>query len=100
MNRRVTLPVDWVWRRAEVATRAGYRCEWPGWLPGRYSMKPGQRCAEHGSECDHITDRWNHDLNNLQWLCSTHHSEKTQADARTRVVRERRPRERHPGLRG
>jgi 5-methylcytosine-specific restriction protein A len=99
-TRRGTLPADWAWRRSQVAERASQRCEWPGWASGRAHMLLGERCGRQGNECDHIEERWNHAFSNLQWLCAEHHSQKTLEDTRTRVVRERRPPERHPGLRG
>lgn len=58
----------------------------------------GTRCWRKGSECDHRTDRWNHD--DLQWLCSLHHRVKTQeesAAARRRLGPVKRPPEPHPG---
>lgn len=100
-TRRRTLPADWTWRRREVAQRAGGRCEWPGWEPGRTARLAGDRCDALGNDCDHIGDPLNHNFDNLQWLCHTHHHKKTLTDQRTRRrPTERRPPERHPGLRG
>lgn len=99
-TRRVTLPADWARRVALVKQRAHGRCEWPGWLPGRQEREAGGICRSLGTDCDHIGDRDNHDLDNLQLLCRSHHTAKTLADQRTRRVSEKRPQERHPGLRG
>lgn len=86
-TRRATLPTDWAWRRRTIAERAGWRCEM--WT------KFG-RCPYPGHECDHIADRANHELWNLQWLCRECHRQKT---IRERPVhKERRDPEAHPGL--
>ena len=56
-------------------------------------------------ELDHIRNRrggGHHTLANAQWLCPTHHAEKTAREARegaaARAARGRHPREAHPGL--
>lgn len=99
-DRRATLPPDWRHRVAFVKNRAYGRCEWPGWLPGRVNTRTGIRCAMAGTDCDHIANRADHDVSNLQWLCAYHHQIKTIQDRRTRGRSDRRPPERHPGLRG
>jgi 5-methylcytosine-specific restriction protein A len=99
-TRRATLPADWPQRVIVVKNRAYGRCEWPGWLPGRYRRHAGAPCRQLGTDCDHIDDRDNHDLSNLQLLCRGHHVRKSLADQRTRRVSEKRPRERHPGYGG
>ncbi len=95
-TRRSRLPSDWEQRRATVFARAGHRCE--------ATMRDGTRCVEPGIECDHIKHGDNHDLSNLQALCTWHHAKKTAreaAEARRfqRVPSARKPREKHPGLR-
>lgn len=60
------------------------------------------RCPNAGDEVDHKKDRLNHD--ELELLCSRHHTAKTQREAQQakaeRRVRGRRPPEAHPGTRG
>lgn len=99
-TRRSTLPRDWHRRRSFVRDRAQGKCEWPGFTPGRVERLPGEPCRLFGIDCDHIGDRDNHDVTNLQWLCHPHHDQKTIQDRRTRGQSDRRPPERHPGLRG
>lgn len=93
-SRAPHLPPDWDERRAYVAARAGGRCEGV--------MGDGTRCVEAGCECDHVEHGDDHDVSNLQWLCSWHHKRKTQREARAELsalraarVPRRRP---HPGL--
>jgi 5-methylcytosine-specific restriction protein A len=86
-----TLPPDWNQRRQAVGDRAGWQCE---------QWEHGARCPLRGTDCDHIDDRDNHDLSNLQLLCADHHKVKTQRQARegrARMGTLRRPREQHPG---
>jgi 5-methylcytosine-specific restriction protein A len=99
-TRRETLPADWHRRVITVKNRAYGRCEWPGWFVGRQERRAGASCRALGTDCDHIGDRDNHELDNLQLLCRGHHVQKSLADQRTRRVSEKRPQERHPGLRG
>jgi len=94
--RRLRLPADWEERRATVRDRAGGRCQ--------ATMRDGTRCVEPGTDCDHIVRGDNHDLANLQWLCSWHHNKKTAQEAlearkATRRPSARKEPERHPGLR-
>ncbi len=99
-DRHDTLPRDWGYRAAFAKNRALGQCEWPGYTAGRAERLPGERCLFAGSDADHIGDRHNHGLDNLQWLCGPHHQQKTINDRRTRRGSDRRPPERHPGLRG
>jgi 5-methylcytosine-specific restriction protein A len=91
-TRRSRLPPDWEARRIKVRRRAGRQCE---------HIEHGARCPLPGNECDHIIPGDDHSLENLQWLCAPHHREKTQREAAAGLakVSEKRPRERHPGLR-
>ena len=93
-DRSSHLPDDWQLRRAFVAQRAGGQCEGV--------MGDGTRCVEPGRECDHIERGDDHDVSNLQWLCSWHHKRKTQREAAAALAAERArnaPRKRkHPGL--
>lgn len=72
-NNRRQLPPDWAARRRAVRERAGDQCE---------AVENGTRCTRQGSECDHAVHRDDHRIESLQWLCSDHHTEKTQAEAR------------------
>lgn len=90
-DRRTTLPDDWPQRRAAVWERDGGVCQWP--------TEHGL-CAWSGDDVDHIDDRDNHDLTNLQVLCSHHHNRKSsqQGNAARWKHRNQRPAEQHPGL--
>jgi 5-methylcytosine-specific restriction protein A len=95
-DRRSRLPADWPKRVAQTRRRAEGRCE------HRYS--DGSRCTSAGSECDHRVRGDDHSLDNLQWLCTPHHRDKTQREAAAaRAAAPRptraRPREPHPGAR-
>lgn len=100
-QRHLPLPGDWKERRRQTATRAGWRCE--------ARIAPGTRCANAGSECDHIINQRSaegvamgdrvHGLRNLQWLCASCHSEKTREEARAARAY-RKSFGRHPGERG
>lgn len=71
-KRRYELPPNWKSLRKIVERRADYRCEW---------VSGGRRCPAPGTDCDHIGDRHDHRLENLQWLCHPHHEVKTKAEA-------------------
>lgn len=86
-NRLNTLPPDWQARRRAVAERAGWRCQ---------ADDAGFRCGRLGTDCDHVNDRDDHSLSNLQWLCRGHHNQKTIA-SRT-PWHDRRASEAHPGM--
>lgn len=86
-TRRATLPRDWPQIRRQVAAQANGMCQFPA-------------CGRPGNEADHIDNPYDHRLSNLQWLCNTHHTQKTLASQRTRRGSEKRPRERHPGITG
>ena len=92
--RRLPASREWQRIRQAVAKRAGYQCE--------SLMRDGSRCTFVGAECDHIADRNDHSMQNLQWLCSWHHAMKTKREARAGVMAARArnmPREpKHPGL--
>lgn len=91
-DRASRLPRDWKQRRELVAVRAGYQCE--------ARLVDGSRCPAVGTDCDHIVSGDNHDLGNLQWLCSWHHKRKTSLEAS--VARKERAKNSftrlHPGL--
>lgn len=92
-DRRDRLPANWQQLRAAVRLRAGGRCE----ALDDY----GQRCRERGTDCDHIIAGDDHSLAALQWLCRWHHARKSASEgaAAAHRVTQKRPPERHPGLR-
>ena len=91
--RKASLPRDWPRLVAQVKARAQGRCEW---------VTQGKRCTAPGTDCDHIGDRDDHSLENLQLLCGWHHDRKTsaQGNAARRRVSQRRAPEAHPGMLG
>ncbi|MBC9719507.1 hypothetical protein H9Y04_44110 [Streptomyces sp. TRM66268-LWL] len=59
------------------------------------------RYTAQGTDCDHIGNPEDHNLNNLRMLCGPHHRKRTalQAQAaRGPQSSKRRPVEQHPGL--
>lgn len=91
-NRRAELPSNWRREiRPAVLERDGYQCR---------AVDNDQRCTEAATDVDHIGDRHDHSLTNLQALCRWHHDRKTSADrnAMQRRPSTTRPREPHPGL--
>lgn len=90
--RRAQLPPDWHKRRARTWRTAGGQCQW---------VTNGQRCTWTGrlngdnGQCDHIDNPHDHDR--LQWLCPTHHKQKTALEAAAPRTRHPRPTEQHPG---
>lgn len=88
-NRRAELPPDWAKRRQQVKRRVGGRCQAEQHEPD---------CDGIGTDCDHIGDRHDHSLGNLQWLSGPCHAAKTKREAAARrpAVLKPRPRRRHP----
>ena len=85
-TRRSRLPPNWRSLRTHVLERDQHRC---------------QTCGHRATEVDHIVAGDNHQLGNLQALCTGCHRTKTQGEAaRARATRSRTPRpsEPHPGL--
>jgi len=98
-GRRTELPSDWPARVDATRERAGGRCEARSQITdwGK-TYAHGTRCERPGSECDHRSDRDDHD--DLQWLCTPHHRRKTQKEsAAGREARKvpKRAAEEHPG---
>ena len=93
-DRRARLPRDWNTRVQRVKERDGYRCV--------ARDERGVRCANKGTDVDHIKPGDDHSYANLQLLCGEHHKAKTQREAQQGRAREaaryRYPTERHPGL--
>jgi 5-methylcytosine-specific restriction enzyme A len=91
-DRTSRLPAGWKQVAAAVKARDGHRCTW---------LERGVRCAGPADEVDHVIAGDDHSERNLRSLCTDHHRRKSSAEgnaARWRVSN-RRPRERHPGLR-
>jgi hypothetical protein len=91
-QRRRSLPRDWPKLRAQVKARAAGRCQAATHEPD---------CDGTGRECDHIDDRDDHALSNLQWLSTPCHKAKTRREseqARGVGASRFRDRESHPGL--
>ena len=89
------LPHNWKQIRQTVIARAEGQCE--------AILSTGTRCTEPGRDVDHIQRGDNHDLTNLQLLCTWHHTRKTGREAanarRSKPNPARHPDETHPGLR-
>jgi 5-methylcytosine-specific restriction protein A len=64
-------------------------------------MRDDTRCAEPGTDVDHVQRGQDHSLSNLQSLCVYHHRKKTAQEAsaaRGPAPTLRRSAEQHPGL--
>lgn len=90
-----TATSEWKRIRQQATTELDYRCQ---------HANQG-RCAGP-LELDHIRNHKSggtNTLDNLQWLCHTHHTAKTQREAaatrRAKLAAARYPTETHPGLR-
>ena len=79
-NRSQRLPKDWAQRRAHIINRAHGQCE--------AHLHNGTRCTAPGTDVDHITHGDNHDLTNLQLLCTWHHKQKTRTEAATELTKD------------
>ena len=92
-NRSSRLPKDWKSRRLAVLNRDEKQCK-------VISIETGMRCTEVATEVDHINPGDNHDLHNLQAICTWHHRKKSSAEGRAAKVKIepkfRKP-EKHPG---
>lgn len=95
-TRRDELPDDWPDRRALVMQRDHYRCRWV------INAQSDERCGTTATDVDHIGDRNDHRLINLQALCREHHAIKSSREGTAARWQHRRarPPERHPGLIG
>jgi hypothetical protein len=92
-DRRERLPDNWEELRREVFRRCGRRCEW--------RLPSGARCPRRATDVDHRVPGEDHNLRNLQGLCTEHHAAKSaQEGNRERWDRRQkglRPPEEHPG---
>lgn len=88
-NRRAELPADWDKIRVAQLERDDNRCTW--------RLPSGKRCPRRATEVDHYGDKNDH--TKLRSLCSDHHKQHTQSQARrARQKGSRRRRgEDHPG---
>lgn len=93
-QRRHQLPGDWRSRRARVLRRDKHTCV---------------TCGNKATDVDHIADRHDHTLPNLQALCAQCHKTKTQREAQAAraanapfrnppIDKRLRPTKPHPGL--
>lgn len=93
-KRRSELPSNWYTEiRPAVLERDGHRCT--------ATLRNETRCAEPGTDVDHIGDPQVHSMENLRLLCSWHHDRRSSAQgnaARGRPPSLRRPAEKHPGI--
>jgi len=95
-TRRVTLPADWEARRLAVLERDRYQCQ-------HERADTGAPCGAYASECDHINDRTDHRMSNLQALCPWHHLRKSgqqggRASQAARRARAAAAAPKHPGV--
>lgn len=92
-RRRGQLPANWTDIRKAVKARAGGRCE--------KRLPSGARCPRRGTDADHVGDRDNHSMSNLEWACSFHHLAKSsiegQVEKAKRAAKWKREPEGHPG---
>ena len=96
-NRRSELPSDWDKIRKRVLRRDSSLCQWIQ-IDDNY-------CLKEATEVDHIQDPYDHSLENLQSLCSWHHSQKTAKESSEARSRNRaknhnkfKRQDKHPGL--
>ena len=92
-DRKATLPADWEQRRATRLRRDRHRCQ-------HIRYDTGKRCGDRANQVDHIGDRNDHSLENLQSLCEYHHMQKTGSQGGTAAARARaqRQKQKHPGI--
>jgi 5-methylcytosine-specific restriction protein A len=91
--RRSQLPADWPAIRRRILQRDSHRCTW---------IDNNRRCPEPATDVDHIGNPSDHTDNNLRSLCGWHHRRRTAMQgvaARQQPITQRRPSERHPGIR-
>lgn len=94
-DRKKRLPDNWQSLRLIVLQRALYECQ--------AEDVPGKKCGDLASDVDHIIAGDNHDLDNLQALCSWHHRRKSSyegylARMKNKELREQAKRNEHPGM--
>ena len=92
-TRKATLPDDWEQLRAATFRRDRHRCQHV-----RYDT--GKKCLKRATDCDHVGDRNDHRIENLQSLCSWHHKQKTSSQGGTAAAARRKQpqKQKHPGI--
>jgi 5-methylcytosine-specific restriction endonuclease McrA len=88
-DRKSQLPNDWPAIVAAVKKRDEHRCRW--------ILPSGKRCPRPGRDVDHIKDRHDHSMGNLQLLCEEHHAKKSSREGNTERRRKKQVRLRDPG---
>ena len=88
-DRKTELPADWESRiRPAIIARDSGRCRW---------IENNARCAERGTDVDHIKDPLDHSLANLRLLCAAHHRRRTSRQGyEAKVAKKNRNVEAHP----
>lgn len=92
-TRRARLPHNWPKLRVQVMRRDQHTCQ--------AVNEDGAPCGLKATDVDHIIAGDNHDLSNLQALCTWHHRQKTAAEANAAKIRiepRSRKAEQHPGM--
>lgn len=88
-TRKETLPPNWESEiRPAVLERDGYRCR----------IRFEDICVDDANQVDHIGDRRDHRLENLQAGCGPCHQRKSSQQGRAARFSERRPVEAHPAF--
>lgn len=96
-DRKTRLPANWASEIVpEVKRLAGNRCQ--------KILPSGKRCPRVGTDVDHVIPNDDHRYSNLRLLCEHHHDQKSAAEGvagrfAKRQPKNKRPPERHPGLR-
>lgn len=92
-DRRERLPPDWRSITMRILARDNHQCRAP--------MSNGTPCGAPANQVDHIVAGDDHSDGNLQALCRWHHARKSSGEGNAARFRptNRRPAERHPGLR-
>lgn len=91
-KRKEELPPNWQTLRREAKRRAKGQCE---------DTRNGKRCTRKGRDLHH-TNRDNHTLDTMQWLCRPCHNRHTNRQAKAAqharyIEAKKRPLEAHPG---
>lgn len=91
-TRKLTLPPDWEIRRLSRLRRDQFRCQ-------HIRFDTGMKCGAKANQVDHVDDRSNHALENLQSLCEWHHQQKSSSQGGTAAARRRKvQKQKHPGI--
>lgn len=92
-DRKQRLPKNWQALRKQVLVRDKRMCQ-------IVSIETGYICGLEANEVDHIIHGDNHELSNLQAICTWHHRRKSSQEGNASKIkyapRNRKP-EKHPG---